>query len=154
MTTITTITTLDELLDTLTTCPGCSAGDDETAHTCGNLDWTALPTFGGEEPSDTGGIWSWDATRLLVGSCASDLRIVYRPLRVWSEGDQPEVSTDDTSPRDAAEWYVSGQEWEADEGDAPRRYTVTVALESDPSQRWTYEAEIAPSGRGRLVSRA
>lgn len=40
--------------------------------------WTRLPTFGGEEPRSTSGVWSWDATRLLVGSCASDLRIVSR----------------------------------------------------------------------------
>jgi hypothetical protein len=40
--------------------------------------WTNLPTFGGAEPRDTTGVWSWDATRLLVGTCAADLRIVAR----------------------------------------------------------------------------
>ena len=30
-------------------------------------DRTSLPTFGGEEPYDTSGVWSWDETRLLVG---------------------------------------------------------------------------------------
>ena len=40
---------------------------------------TRLPTFGGSEPeSGTSGVWSWDATRLLVGTCASDARIVDR----------------------------------------------------------------------------
>ncbi len=29
------------------------------------VDLAALPTFGGKEPSDTRGIWSWDKTRLL-----------------------------------------------------------------------------------------
>ena len=30
-------------------------------------DLTSLPTFGGDEPSDTTGIWSWDADSLLIG---------------------------------------------------------------------------------------
>ncbi|MBK5247507.1 MAG: hypothetical protein JJE49_09615 [Peptostreptococcaceae bacterium] len=48
------------------------------------MDWTqgqwstSLPTFGGTEPSDTEGIWSWDETRLIVGTCASDLQIISR----------------------------------------------------------------------------
>lgn len=64
--TVTTPPTLDALYEILTT---------TTDH---GLDWTELPTFGGEEPADTAGIWSWDATRLLVGTCASDLRIEAR----------------------------------------------------------------------------
>jgi hypothetical protein len=39
---------------------------------------TNLPTFGGEEPASTGGVWSWDATRLLVGTSRDDFRIVPR----------------------------------------------------------------------------
>lgn len=39
---------------------------------------TRLPTFGGSEPADTAGIWSWDAHRLIVGTCAADYRIVGR----------------------------------------------------------------------------
>lgn len=42
------------------------------------IDWTRLPTFGGAEPRNTAGVWSWDATRLLVGTSAADLRIVAR----------------------------------------------------------------------------
>jgi hypothetical protein len=34
-----------------------------------------LPTFGGEEPANTLGVWSWDETSLLVGTCVSDLEI-------------------------------------------------------------------------------
>lgn len=34
--------------------------------TNGGIDFTSLPTFGGPEPVDTSGIYSWDATRLLV----------------------------------------------------------------------------------------
>ena len=44
----------------------------------GELDMTSLPTFGGTEPADTTGIWSWDATRLLVGAGGDDLEIVDR----------------------------------------------------------------------------
>lgn len=58
---------LDDLLDLL-------RDRDASRH----LDWTDLPTYGGEEPGDTGGVWSWDAERLLVGSCADDVRIVDR----------------------------------------------------------------------------
>ena len=36
---------------------------------------TDLPTFGGTEPSDTDGIWSWDESRLLVGTCIDDMVI-------------------------------------------------------------------------------
>lgn len=42
---------------------------------------TELPTFGGEEPLDTDGIWSWDETRLIVGLCAEDMRIIDRRAR-------------------------------------------------------------------------
>lgn len=37
-----------------------------------------MPTFGGDEPASTDGVWSWDATRLLVGTCAGDLRMALR----------------------------------------------------------------------------
>ena len=37
-----------------------------------------LPTFGGNEPTDTEQVWSWDETRLLVGTCCDDLKIVKR----------------------------------------------------------------------------
>ena len=41
------------------------------------LDLSDLPTFGGAEPLDTLGVWSWDAESLLVGD-GSDLSIVPR----------------------------------------------------------------------------
>lgn len=41
--------------------------------------WSSdLPTFGGEEPDDTEGVWSWDEKRLIVGSFAGDLEIIER----------------------------------------------------------------------------
>lgn len=48
---------LDELLDLL---------EEIDSEMLGYCDLPGLPTFGGAEPRDTAGIWSWDETRLLV----------------------------------------------------------------------------------------
>ena len=58
--------TLDELLDVL-----------KSMQDSREVDMTSLPTFGGVEPKDTSGIWSWDATRLIIGT-GSDYEIVDR----------------------------------------------------------------------------
>lgn len=63
--------TLDDLLDAVKQTEGLSYDD--------NFD--GMPNFGGAEPDDTTGIWSWDATRLLVGTCAADMEIVPREGR-------------------------------------------------------------------------
>ena len=47
----------------------------------GELDMTSLPTFGGPEPEYTFVIWSWDATRMLVGDGSADLEIVERTFK-------------------------------------------------------------------------
>lgn len=47
--------------------------DDETL-----ADWDKLPTFGGPEMDDTIETWSWDATRMIVGTCSDDIAIVER----------------------------------------------------------------------------
>ena len=39
---------------------------------------TDLPTFGGKEPADKIGIWSWDSSNLLIGTCQDDLAIISR----------------------------------------------------------------------------
>lgn len=67
---VATARTLGELLTAL------QAEDD-----CRLVDWTSLPSFGGEDPVDTRQVWSCDPTHLLVGTCADDLRIVSR--RRW-----------------------------------------------------------------------
>lgn len=65
------ITNLDEL------CEAMRNGDPRCLDRDGQ--WVdSLPTFGGEEPTDTLEVWSWDASRLLVGTCADDLKIVDR----------------------------------------------------------------------------
>lgn len=66
-------TSLDSLLAYLQSPAGADLPERE---------WTRLPTFGGEEPDNTSRVWSWDVRRLLVGTCASDLRIVPRPRQV------------------------------------------------------------------------
>lgn len=48
-----------------------------------DVDWASLPVFGGDEPSDTLGIWSWNETEFLVSNCAGDLEIV--PREEWEE---------------------------------------------------------------------
>ena len=92
MTTPTTLTTLDELYNVLTMLPNTR----ETAEAYGlpyslnddTIDWTSLPVFGGSVPTQASveaavghsrsSLWSWDATRLLVGTCADDLSLLDR----------------------------------------------------------------------------
>ena len=59
-------TSLDELL-------GLMLANDERLG-----DWTSLPTFGGEDPASTHEVWSWDATRMIMGTCEDDIQIVSR----------------------------------------------------------------------------
>lgn len=41
--------------------------------------WSSdLPNFGGEEPEDTEGVWSWDEKRLIVGEYNGNLEIITR----------------------------------------------------------------------------
>ena len=46
----------------------------------GKLDWSALPTFGGEDVVDTniGPVWSWDATHVIVGDDSRTITIERR----------------------------------------------------------------------------
>ena len=39
---------------------------------------SGLPNFGGDEPSDTAEVWSWDETRLIVGTDLLNFEIVNR----------------------------------------------------------------------------
>lgn len=64
---------LDEMLEVMqanATWPGAPG--------YGELDWTSLPNFGGPDPDDTDGVWSWDAERLLIGTHSEDMEIVTR----------------------------------------------------------------------------
>ena len=42
-----------------------------------DLNWEDLPSWG-EEPENTQQVWSWDAKRAIVGTCAGDIEIVDR----------------------------------------------------------------------------
>lgn len=42
-----------------------------------HVDWDDLPTYGGKEPADTKGIWSWDPECVLIGS-GSDVKVMTR----------------------------------------------------------------------------
>jgi hypothetical protein len=75
---------LTELLTTLNT-----AGDEINRLQTDGLDAGDLigdygravsecPTFGGHEPQNTAGVWSWDSTHLLVGEGWGGLEIVAR----------------------------------------------------------------------------
>lgn len=102
-----TATSLDKLFELM------RSGDDHEWRSAGlgfdvagEQDWTSLPTFGGEQPEDTRLVWSWDAARLLVGSCAAELEIVDR----WTDTDS--ISADhvrkfipDADP--AADYYLA-----------------------------------------------
>ncbi len=50
----------------------------------GRLDMSSLPTFGGEEPSDTAEIWSWDADSYLMTGDA-DRPFVVIPREQWED---------------------------------------------------------------------
>tara|TARA_B100000745_G_C20070223_1_gene365298 strand:+ start:306 stop:521 length:216 start_codon:yes stop_codon:yes gene_type:complete len=64
---------LDELLELMISDhPSAMCAQDPEAWS------TDLPTFGGEGPACTLGVWSWDETRLLIGTCNDDLEIVRR----------------------------------------------------------------------------
>lgn len=44
----------------------------------GQIDFSSLPTFGGEEPASTEWVLSWDSTHVLIGCCIADMEILSR----------------------------------------------------------------------------
>ena len=69
-------TSLETLIDALATIQ--SNRTSVEIETKSGIDYSDLPTFGGDEPAETTGVWSWDDSRLLVGSCIDDFEIVDR----------------------------------------------------------------------------
>jgi len=73
------------------------------------VDITDLPTFGGTEPPDTQGVWSWDETSMIVGSCvgtgefAGDFRIVSRS-EYLSDGQPEQITLDDPRATALRDW--------------------------------------------------
>jgi hypothetical protein len=71
---------LDDLLIDLRTFEETYGPDDlENALKANGIDMFELPSFGGDRPSKTADVWSWDESRLLVGPGPfSEWRIVPR----------------------------------------------------------------------------
>ena len=74
MTTFNEPSNLEELLEILKA-NGDWAGSPQNH---GELDYSSLPTFGGDEPSNAAGIWSWDEDSVIMGSCSDDFCIESR----------------------------------------------------------------------------
>ena len=61
-------------------CEVFNAYEDESWKLTDIVDMSSLPTFGGTEPEQTCGIWSWDETRLMVqDSGMQEFIIIDRP---------------------------------------------------------------------------
>lgn len=75
---------LDDLLGRLQ-----AVGEEKDEEGRSEIDLTDLPTFGGPEPLSTSCVWSWDAGRVLVGTCCADMRI-----RAREETEQDEDAQD------------------------------------------------------------
>lgn len=63
---------LDDLFAALRAWNASGADLDEAG-----FDMTALPVFG-DEPTNTSGVWSWDADRIIVGASLDEIRIEAR----------------------------------------------------------------------------
>lgn len=73
-------TSLDELADALN-----ELVDPDVAQEVGNyFERWDYPTFGGDEPDDTFGVWSWDEDRMLIGE-SQPFEIVSRRERKEGE---------------------------------------------------------------------
>lgn len=71
-------TTLQDLVETLEAIESELNVEDERRRLEDVVDLAALPTFGGAEPRDTSGIWSWDNDDLLVTNSSGWFEIVAR----------------------------------------------------------------------------
>ena len=114
------------------------------------VDWTALPTFGGTEPHDTSGVWSWDATHLLVGESSDELRIEPRSYyHCQIEGDESAV-IEERSEEQAARRYVQDSDWSPEPDGWSGTGTLTVWVTPcnrdgthDPNDRQYIRVEVA-----------
>ncbi|MFA4945120.1 MAG: hypothetical protein WC789_10530 [Lentisphaeria bacterium] len=114
---IETIATLDELFAAMV------ADDPQVMDPRHPDQWrTDLPTFGGEPVADTAGVWSWDATRMIVGSSNAELRIVGRPgLPAWNPCRDPGLDSWTVPP--AAQGQIVERAYACDDGRVYRRTT-------------------------------
>ena len=109
------INNLDDLANLLNLAAG--AGLD-LGQRLGEVDMCCLPTFGGDEPMDTIGVWSWDADRELVHDGASTYILCSRSalevrLRDGSGADHELEADDLTEAIAEAEWWIKDGHWDA-----------------------------------------
>lgn len=71
---IMTAQSLDDLFNAVREYRACDDRNDVDAE----VDWSDLPTFGGFTPKATDEVWSWDRSRLMVGTCADDMELIAR----------------------------------------------------------------------------
>jgi len=50
------------------------------------MDFSALPTFGGDEPTDTLGIYSWDEKNILINLAGGGFAVVSRKRLISPDG--------------------------------------------------------------------
>lgn len=65
--------TLAQLMIAVDECMGAMSEQDRA-----NVDLTMLPTYGGDAPRQTYGVWSWDAGSVLVGDGPGYWQIISR----------------------------------------------------------------------------
>ncbi len=63
-----------------------------------------LPTFGGDPPDDTHGVWSWDVSSLLVGDRMTDLEIITRDE--WADGLDLVATPEPVLPLPGTPWHL------------------------------------------------
>lgn len=105
-------------------------GDPDALPASQQVDFTDLPTFGGEEPNSIDGVWSWDATRLLVGTHvgqpgeAGAMQIVPRTVECA-------YCAADVAPRDPAQMDEDDWEKEAEAHEPDCEWIATRAHTRD-----------------------
>jgi len=115
---------------------GLKAGDFQ------DQELTDLPTFGGKEPTDTTGIWSWDADQLLVGDEIETMTIIPRPMPRYvllEEGCDyvtVEAPDADTALREARDNV------DADNYDIPQTIWVSIAVRNVDDPDDTAESRV------------
>jgi len=81
---------LDQLYETLWDCR--NALDLEARGVVWDRVLCDLPTFGGPDPADTSGIWSWDETRLLLTDGQGGFEIrdrrEFEASAAWAAGEE------------------------------------------------------------------
>ncbi len=110
--------------------------------------WDDLPTFGGSPVEHTVEVWSWDATRKIIGTCSDDIEIVDRSEEHQTKQSKPGIDPtpgynewpmhcEDGRPIEATfepddfeRWWLAGmtRSDEIDSGDRDEMYDAMVEI--------------------------